>query len=242
MTPDPLFRIVNRVLRFIIHRLVRLDVDQLKKIPSEGAFIAAGNHVNFLDAPIIATHMDHRSFTALAKVETWKNPLIGYLFDKWGSIPIRRGEVDWTAMQACEQALKDGTLLAIAPEGTRSGDGKLGKGMPGIVLLASRSKVPLIPVVYYGHENYKEDWKHFRRPHFHVVVGEPFRLNLEGVALSRDVREQVADEIMWQLSALLPEKYRGYYTDLSKATEKYLLFEKGSESNLKAPVKALGNK
>ncbi len=230
MTLSPITRFVNWGIRGLSHLICKVDTSQLSKIPNRGPLIIVLNHVNFLDAPIISVHVLPKPLTALVKIETWRSPILGPLFTMWEAIPIRRGEADLTAFQAAQQALKDCKMVAVAPEGTRSGDGKLHKGLPGVVLLALRSGAPMLPVVYYGHENYKEDFKHLRRAPFHIVVGEPFRLkNIQGV-LGKDLRGKVTDEIMYQLAALLPEKYRGSFADMSKATKNYLSFDVKLES------------
>jgi 1-acyl-sn-glycerol-3-phosphate acyltransferase len=230
MTLSPITRFVNWGIRGLSHLICKVDTSQLSKIPNRGPLIIVLNHVNFLDAPIISVHVLPKPLTALVKIETWRSPILGPLFTMWEAIPIRRGEADLTAFQAAQQALKDCKMVAVAPEGTRSGDGKLHKGLPGVVLLALRSGAPMLPVVYYGHENYKEDFKHLRRAPFHIVVGEPFRLkNIQGV-LGKDLRGKVTDEIMYQLAALLPEKYRGSFADMSKATKDYLAFDVKLES------------
>jgi 1-acyl-sn-glycerol-3-phosphate acyltransferase len=227
-----LTRFVNWGIRGISHMICKVDTSQLPKIPAKGPLILVLNHVNFLDAPLISVHVLPKPLTALVKIETWKSPILGPLFTMWEAIPIRRGEADLAAFQAAQQALKDGKIVAVAPEGTRSGDGVLRKGLPGVVLLALRSGAPMLPLVYYGHENYKDDFKHLRRAPFNIVIGEPFRLKMCSGVLTKDVREQVTEEIMYQLASLLPEKYRGEFSDLSKATEEYLSFDIGLESNL----------
>ncbi len=237
------FRFVNWTIKHLSHRLVKLDIGQMQKVPARGPLIVAVNHINFLDAPVFFVHALPRPVTALVKIETWKNPLLGPLFTLWKAIPIRRYQLDLAAFQAAQKAVNDGKLMVISPEGTRSGDGKLLKGLPGVVLLAARTGAPILPVVYFGHEDVWKRIKKLRRSQFHLVVGEQFRLNIKGIALSRDVRQKVTDEIMYQLAALLPENYRGVYSDLSQATEEYITFEKGSTSNLEKvkgmlPVKA----
>lgn len=225
-------RFVNWIIKRLLHLLLKLDVEQLKRIPKAGPLIMVVNHVNFLDAPIVCVHLLPKPITAFVKTETWKNPVLGPLFTMWGAIPIRRYEADLTAFEEARKALRDRKILAISPEGTRSGHGRLNKGLPGVVLLAARTGAPLMPVVYYGQEDFWPNLKKLKRTPVHVIVGEPFKLNIKGIALSREVREQVAGEIMYQLAALLPEKYRGVYSDLSKATEEYLVFDIGKESNL----------
>jgi 1-acyl-sn-glycerol-3-phosphate acyltransferase len=120
------------------------------------------------------------------------------------------------------EALKQSKLLAISPEGTRSKDGQLLQGKPGIVVLALRSKAPLLPIAFYGHENFWANFKRLRRTDFHIVVGKPFCLDTGGTALSRDVRQAVTDEIMYKVAELLPERYRGYYRDVETVQYQYI--------------------
>ncbi len=128
------------------------------------------------------------------------------------------------AMHRAVKALEAGYILAIAPEGTRSGNGRLQRAHPGIVTIALRSGVPVLPMAYYGGERFAENFRHLRRTDFHIVVGQSFRLNDCGMRITHAVRQQMADEIMYRIAALLPPAYRGYYADLDRATAAYLDF------------------
>jgi|YNPNPStandDraft_1061719.scaffolds.fasta_scaffold00098_5 1-acyl-sn-glycerol-3-phosphate acyltransferase len=225
--------LVNTTLRFLTGILCRMDADELKRIPPRGPLILVGNHINFLEVPVLVTRVWPRPVTGFSKLETWHNPAKAFLFNIWGGIPLRRGELDMAAFEAACQKLKEGYLFAIAPEGTRSGHGRLQKGHPGVALLAVRSGVPLMPMVFYGNEHFWQNIKRLKRTDFHVRVGNPFTIDTHGRAMSREVREQIIREIMWQLAALLPPENRGFYADLQNATEEYLRFEPGVESNLK---------
>jgi 1-acyl-sn-glycerol-3-phosphate acyltransferase len=101
--------------------------------------ILVANHINFLEVPIMFTHLQPRPVTGFAKVETWNNPAMGALFDLWGAIPLKRGSADTVAFKRGLEVLEAGKILAVAPEGTRSGNGMLQKGHPGVVMLALRS-------------------------------------------------------------------------------------------------------
>ena len=129
-----------------------------------------------------------------------------------------------TAVRAGLSALDEGKILVIAPEGTRTGGGRLIQGHPGIVTMALKAKVPVLPVVYYGHEDFWSNIKRLRRTDYQINVGRPFYLDRSGARVTKEVRRQMVDEIMVQLARLLPEKNRGYYADLSQATEEYLRF------------------
>ena len=90
--------------------------------------------------------------------------------------------------------------------------------------MALKSEVPILPVVYYGHEHFWPNFKRLRRTDFYLNVGRPFTLDHHGAPATKAVRRQMVDEIMYQLARLLPPENRGYYADLSSATEKYFQF------------------
>ena len=224
---------VNSSIKALTRVICHVDDAQLAHVPQRGPLILVANHINFLDVPLLLTHLQPRPVTGFAKAETWDSPFMAPLFDLWGAIPLRRGEADVGALRRALKALEEGFILAVAPEGTRSGDGCLQRGHPGVVLLALRSGAPLLPVVYYGGERFKHNVRRFRRTDFHIVVGHPFHLHVKGVRVTREVRQQMADEVMYQLAALLPPAYRGHYANLGSATESYLRFENASKSNLR---------
>ena len=225
-------KVISYIVKRITYIICRIDASQLSKIPAQGPLILVMNHINFMDVPVFYTQLEPRPITGFAKAESWDDPLLGWLFRLYGGIPIRRGSADLAALRAGLKALKAGQILAVAPEGTRSGHGRLQRGNAGVVFVALQSGAPLLPVVYYGAENYLSNLKRLRRTDFHIVVGQPFYLQTEGIKVTSDVRRQLVDEIMWQMAALLPPYYRGEYANLSAATETYLRFPPNSESNL----------
>lgn len=184
----------------------------------------AVNHINFMEIPVMYTHLVPRSITGFVKAESFDRTAYGWLFKLWDGIPVQRGEADMGAMRAGIEWLQAGKILVIAPEGTRTGDGRLIEGQPGIVIVAQKAKVPILPVAYYGHEKLWRNIKRLRRTDFHVRVGRPFYLDPGGARVTKAVRRQMADEIMYQIAGLLPEKNRGIYADMTQATEQYLKF------------------
>jgi 1-acyl-sn-glycerol-3-phosphate acyltransferase len=210
-------------LRILGRILFRVHAEELAKIPHQGPLILVANHVNFADVPIFYTHLIPRPVTGFVKIENWSNPALGFLFSLGGAIPIRRGAVDRTAIGGALEVLRSGRILALAPEGTRSGDGRLQKGRTGVAVLALDSGAAVWPVAYYGGEKFWRNIGRLRRTDFFFRVGTPFRVHVEGGRLTREVREQITTEIMFRVAALLPPEYRGYYSDLSNATSQYLI-------------------
>jgi 1-acyl-sn-glycerol-3-phosphate acyltransferase len=177
-----------------------------------------------MDAPLVYTHLQPRKLTGFAKAETWQNPAIGLLFDLWGAIPVQRGQADTNAFRSGLEALRQGKILGIAPEGTRSGHGRLQRGLPGIVILAQHSEAPILPLVYYGGEKLLDNINRLKRTDFNIRVGKLFKLIFPEGKLDREVRKKMVDEIMYQMASLLPEEYRGHYSDLTKLTTNYINF------------------
>jgi len=226
-------RVVDVIIGGLLRILCRVDGAQLEKVPAEGPLILVTNHVNFLEIPVLHIHLRPRAMTGLAKTESWDKPIVRFLFNLWGAIPIRRGETDRAALRQCLETLESGYILAVAPEGTRSGHGRLQQGHPGAVMLALKSGAPLLPLVFYGGETFWRNLKRLRRTSFHIVVGDPFRVYVGEEKVRRELRRQIADEVMYQLAALLPAAHRGVYSDLGAATEEHLQFAAPAMSNLR---------
>jgi 1-acyl-sn-glycerol-3-phosphate acyltransferase len=226
---------VNKTIKGLTRLLCRVDDSQLSRVPAQGPLIIVSNHINFLEVPLLYTHLLPRPMTGFAKAETWDNPAMGLLFDLWRIIPLRRGEADIAAFRKAREALKAGKILGVAPEGTRSGNGQLGRGHPGIVLIALQSGAPILPLVYWGNELLRNNLSRLRRTDFRISIGNPFMLDSRGEKVTRQVRQQMTDEIMYQLAALLPPEYRGAYSDLEKAKATYLKFIPDSSIYLPKP-------
>jgi 1-acyl-sn-glycerol-3-phosphate acyltransferase len=228
----PGHQVVNASLKQLTRILCRVDDEQLVRVPDQGPLIVVANHINFLEIPLLASHLHPRPITGLAKSETWDNPALRVLFNLWGAIPLRRGQADVPALRQALVALETGAIVAMAPEGTRSGHGRLQRGHPGVVFLALQSGAPLLPLGFYGSERFWENLPRLRRTDFNIVVGQPFCLHGGDARSTRTVRQQMVDEVMYQLAALLPPANRGVYADLDAATETFIRFPPGAQSNL----------
>jgi len=224
--------LVNGAIRSITGLLCDVDSAAIQSLPLTGPLIVVGNHLNWLDAPLILSRIQPRLAHTYAKIESFEKQPMRFLFETWNGIPVRRGEADVDALRDGLDALSRGRMLVILPEGTRSQDGRLLRGKPGVATLALRSGAPIFPVVWYGHECFSENVRRLRRTRVAVRAGNPFHIHTGGARIGRVERQQIADEIMYQIASLLPAPYRGYYSDLGLATEDFLSFGEGVRSNL----------
>ncbi|MCK5586726.1 1-acyl-sn-glycerol-3-phosphate acyltransferase [Candidatus Bipolaricaulota bacterium] len=205
--------LLDGVARAVTRILFRVDAQGLEKIPIEGPFILATNHVTAFEIPPLRMLLHSCGARTFVKAEAWDNKFMGWLLDQWESIPIKRGEFDMAALRTSLQVLKDGGMLGIMPEGTRSGDGKLGRGNAGITVIALKSGAPILPMAFWGVEKAKVNVKRFRRTDFHFRVGDPFNLERPTGKLTRQDRQRMADDVMRHLAELLPSEYRGVYQE-----------------------------
>lgn len=215
-------RLVTPLVRFILGRICRIDAGEFGRVPARGPLIIVTNHVNFLEVPLLYTCLHPRGIVGLVKAETWDIPGLGFLARVWEAIPINREATDTSAMKAALDTLARGKILIVAPEGTRSGDGRLQKGHGGVVQLAARSGAPIIPVATFGGERFWENIRKPRRTRIAFRVGAPFRLALPEGGLTKGTREGATGELMRRIARLLPERYRGAYAEGLETPDRYL--------------------
>jgi 1-acyl-sn-glycerol-3-phosphate acyltransferase len=220
----PLNSFVSWGIRLGTKILCRISGAELASVPKNGPLILAVNHINSLEVPLLFAHLQPRRLIGLAKIETWDSKFMGWLFNLWEAIPIRRGEADLEALRRCMNVLSRGDILGVAPEGTRSYDGKLLYGQPGIVLIALHSGAPILPIAHWGGENFSKNIKRLKRTDFHIRVGKPFTVVTHGNKVNARVRQAIADEIMYQIAILMPEEYRGQYANCNPPPQHYLHF------------------
>jgi 1-acyl-sn-glycerol-3-phosphate acyltransferase len=220
----PLHSFVSWGIRVGTNILCRIDGTELARVPASGPLILAVNHINSLEVPLLFAHLQPRRMIGLAKIETWDSKFMGWLFNLWEAIPIRRGKADLEALRRCLAALSAGDILGVAPEGTRSYDGKLLFGQPGIVLIALHSGATILPVAHWGGENFQKNIRHLKRTDFHIRVGRPFTLDPKDKKITGRIRQEMVDEIMVQIAVLMPEEYRGKYANCAQPPQQYIRF------------------
>ena len=145
----PYFRFMRYLSQSALAMYFGGRVFGLENVPKTGGVILACNHQSFFD-PLAATCAIHREGNYLARDTLFRNPLFGRLIRSVNAFPVKRGEGDIGAMKEILRRLRDGKLVLIFPEGTRTRDGSIGPINPNSMAVAKRAGVAVVPAVIDG--------------------------------------------------------------------------------------------
>jgi 1-acyl-sn-glycerol-3-phosphate acyltransferase len=205
-----LWRAVVRILLLFVGHLT---VHGRENLPTEGAYIAATNHLSKIDPALIIVTLPPRAIRVFA-ADKWRRHLIfGPILSLAGAIWVRRGEVDRRALREAIEALRAGQILGMAPEGTRSRVRKLQKAREGAAYIASRAGVPIVPIGVINSDQFLGNLMRLSRTDLEIYIGQAFVLPDLGHKPKGKELEACTELIMGHIAALLPERYHGYYAD-----------------------------
>jgi 1-acyl-sn-glycerol-3-phosphate acyltransferase len=221
------------VVNIIYRGLSRVTVYGMERIPDIPSYIAVSNHVGRLDAGLVYYLLDRRDIIMMVaekyRKHWWSRALVWAV----NGIYIDRFNADLNALREVFRRLKQGGVLVVAPEGTRSKSGTLQEARDGASFVAARTGMTIMPGGLVGTQDSEvvSRLKRFRRLDIELRIGPPFTLP----PLERHDRvEQLktyTDEMMCRIAVLLPPEMRGVYADHPRTAE--LLAEQGEVTDLK---------
>lgn len=190
----------------ILSQLLIGEVEGMKNVPSRGPVILAVNHASHFDPPLIGCLLP-RHISFFARKTLWFNKAASWWLDSVGTIPVDRdGDSDIAAMKATLNTLKNGGVLTLFPEGTRSPDGNLQTAKPGIGLIAAKSQATVIPCRIFNSNKVLS--KGSALPNFnlsvHMRYGQPLAPAVydPGREAGKERYQIVADRIMAEIAKL----------------------------------------
>lgn len=205
------YRLVRSIMWLIQVSLCRLEVFGRENIPANAPYLVVVNHMSAADTPLLLIGFPIIRWRFFAG-EKWKDhPIFGPIMGWLGAIYINRDDVERGSIREALQALEDGDVFALAPEGARSKVGSIREAKSGAAFLASRSGVPILPV---GLSNNDILFASARKRHRATVtlrIGEPFALPaLDHRPRSREL-DAYTELIMAHIAALVEPHHRGVY-------------------------------
>jgi 1-acyl-sn-glycerol-3-phosphate acyltransferase len=136
-----------RIVRFTVGTLLAatggLRVSGRENIPATGGALLISNHLSHLDVFVLGIPV-RRPLNYVAR-STLFLPVLGVLIRSVGGFPIQREGMGASGLKETLRRIRNGGIVVLFPEGTRSRDGALGPIKPGIAVLATRARVPIVP-------------------------------------------------------------------------------------------------
>ena len=202
----------------------RPEIEGKENIPATGGVLLASNHLAVSDSFFLPLMIDRR-VTFPAKIEYFTEPGLKGRFKKWffrgvGQIPIDRSGASaaQAALDTGVRLLREGNVMGIYPEGTRSPDGRLYRGKTGVARIALQAGVPVVPVAMFGTEKANPIGSKMWRPtKIRIKVGKPLDFSrYAGLDGDRFVERSITDEIMYALMELSGQEYVDIYAAKAK--------------------------
>jgi 1-acyl-sn-glycerol-3-phosphate acyltransferase len=161
---------------WVFRPIYRLRVHHRDRVPAQGPVVVVANHSAFVDGPLLFGLFGRRT-VFLVKQEMFHG-LVGWALPRIGQLAVRRGTADRRPLTQALSVLRGGGLVAVFPEGTRTG-GEVAAAQHGAAWLARTSGAVVLPVVCRGTRRPQGGKRRFR-PWVDVLVGEPLTLAAGG--------------------------------------------------------------
>lgn len=190
-----------------------LDVTQVdrKNVPVDGPVILAANHLAFIDSLLVMYSLD-RPVAFLGKSEYLDHPVARRLFPMTGMLPLdRSGRAARVTLSRVHEILTAGGVVGVHPEGTRSRDGLLNPGNPGVAQMALRANAPIVPVALVGTDAAQPVGSFVPkfRSTIEIRYGAPIGLGeWAHRRRTRIAREELTEEVMSAIAALSGQSRR----------------------------------
>jgi len=192
-----------KVVRIAGFFLFRLRARGLDKLPHEYPFLICPNHESFLDGPLLISLLPHRVISrilTLGYTDYWEGAFMRRLGRFCNIVPIDPSVNLVRAMQIGAFGMRNGRVLLVFPEGTRSIDGHVAEFKKGAAILARELNVPVVPVgIRGGYEMWPRGGK-FRLHPVEFVFGDP--IHPQAFAHTADPYAAFADALREQVKRL----------------------------------------
>lgn len=130
----------------------QLQIEGRENIPTAGGCVLTCNHTMGPDFLILG-YLSPRQVYFMVKAELMEaNHWLGRFLSYNGCFPVRRGDGDMRAVQHAVHLVRQGRVLGMFPEGTRSRNGKLQRGRSGAAFVAIQAQAPIVPTVVVNSE------------------------------------------------------------------------------------------
>ncbi len=140
--------LIRRMVFMTVHLMYRLRFQGRRHIPAHGPALVVCNHVGFVDALVIGG-ASPRPLRFMMDRPIYESRWLNWLFRLVGAIPVDSDRRDpgglRRALEQVSQALRDGEVVMLFPEGRLTPDGEIQPFRRGLELILARDAVPVVP-------------------------------------------------------------------------------------------------
>lgn len=210
---------IKGVVGYYLNKYANIKIhgtENLENIKSPVIFIC--NHLSNADGLVLNKVLKKHNpyFVAGVKLNSTSMSKIG--LEIINTIQIKANSADVEALKKCIEAIKEEKNIVIFPEGTRSRNGQMIEGKKGILLIARKANVPIVPLAVWGTEKFMPindenmGEEVFKQADVHVSIGEQFLLPKYNKEENKEVySDKCLETIMRSIASQLPEEYKGIY-------------------------------
>ena len=152
----------------------RMRIEGGEHIPLAGGAVIAANHCSYLDPPVMCSCSPRRIVQFMARDTLFSSRFARWYFNGVRVIPLDRTRGDLGALRKAIAMLKEGKVIGLFPEGTRSPDGQMREAKGGIGFLIAKGDVPVVPIHISGtFDAFPKGSSRFRPSRIVARVGKP---------------------------------------------------------------------
>ncbi len=193
-----LYNFFKNIFRLLFNTIFLWDIKGRNNIPKDGPLIICANHIHWLDPPLVGAMVPRKNVHFMAKEELFNYKILGSIIRNIGAFPVKRDSADLKTIKKALSLLNNKSFIGLFPEGTRSKTGEIGEALPGVALIALKSRSPVLPVAIKG------DYKIFKK--VKINIGKPiFFESHYGKKAKRELLDVISTDIMKEIKALHSE-------------------------------------
>jgi len=186
----------------------------LHNVPRQGGVLLVSNHQSFMDPVLVGMGLP-RECSFMARDSLFHNRWFGRLIASLNAFPVRRNEADIGAIKESLRRLKQGGMIVLFPEGTRTPDGRIHEMLPGVGAIAKKARVPVVPVLIDGvYQTWPKDRRLPRPGNVIIEYGPPIDPEAYPDRSADEFIEFIRDritEMQTRWHRLLPERRLKWY-------------------------------
>ena len=194
------YRFAKVVCNVVCKLWFKLEYYGMENLPKDRGYILVGNNQSYWDTVMMGLKLD-TTLTFMANEKLFHKPVLAPVIRGLGAFPVNLKKPDMTAIRTAKKVVKDGKVLALFPEGTRSHDGKLLKFKGGVIYIASVTGDDVVPVCI----TYQNGGKFRSRILIRYVEVIPNREILEGKKKDTESMRQAAAKLQAVVQRLQDE-------------------------------------